>query len=614
MKKLIFAGLACALCLFSCKKESKETRTSESGNQVKLSGKTAAIPSNPFKAPLYWNPYEYNITTDNYIPESEWSANINWMETNLKPYGYKMICIDGWGDDGKYNTNGYRTTHSSNWTKTYAEWSTILQGKGMTLGIYNNPLWIIKSAADAGVKIKGTNIPLSSIMNEGENATWFKWVQVDKPGAMEYVKGYVDYYGAMGVKYLRVDFLSWYESGQDRNMGRVGATHTLAQYQKALRWIREACDARGMMFSVVMPNLFNEAATELQYGHMIRINDDAGTAQWDRFNNIARGQKRVGWSVYSNAFDGYTYWSKLTGKNKMILDGDFIRLNTFANDEEKKTVISAHLMAGGPVSVSDRYNSIGNDLWLYQNTEMLDLNVNWFVGKPLTNDPTNPQSQVWKGQLPNGDWVVGLFNREDTWQTRSINFVNDLAITGNATVRDMWKHQDLGTTAQSFSQVLAPHACLILKIVKTTGGIFNGATYEIVARNSGKAFDISANSLLNGALLNQWTYGSAANQKFKIESNGDGYYRIMAMHSGKVLDIVGGSLNDDVSAHQWDLTPGVNSQEWSFVDVGAGYYKIVNRNSGKVLDVYGASTADGAAIKQFTYTGSPNQQFSLIKL
>lgn len=602
------------MIFLSCKKQLSEEQQQVVAKSDKLNSSTAAIPSNPYKAPLYWNPYEYNIIQEQtggpgYIPESEWANNINWFEQNLKPHGYKMICIDGWGDDGQYNQHGYRTTHSSNWTHNYAWWSANLQSRGMTLGIYNNPLWIIKSAADAGVMIKGTNIPLSSIMKESENALWFKWVQVEKPGAEQYVKGYIQYYADMGVKFLRVDFLSWFEDGIDQNMGTVGPQRPKAYYETALRWMKEACDANGMFLSLVMPHLYNDAATELNYGHMIRINDDTGDGGWHRFSDNVRGQKRPIWSQYSNPFDGYTYWSKVSGRNKMILDGDFIRLNTFANDNEKKSVISLHLIAGGPVSVSDRYNSIGNNLWLYQNSELLALNTNGFVGKPLTNDPTNPLSQVWKGQMSNGDWIVGLFNRENTAQTRSINFVTDLGISGNAKVRDLWKHEDVGTTS-TFSAEVPAHGCVILKIVPSSGGIVNGGIYRVTARHSGKALDVAASSTANGALIHQWDYAGASNQKWKIESTGDGYYKITAIHSNKALDIVGGSLNDNVNAHQWDFL-NAESQKWSFVELSGGFYKIINKKSGKALDVYASSSVNGAAVKQFTYGGGNNQQFSL---
>lgn len=435
----------------------------------------AQNPVNPYKSPLYWTVYEHNFlkekagVADNYIPESEWLANINWVETNLKPFGYNMICIDGWGNVD-YNQYGYRTKHSSNWVHDYAWWSAELQNRGMTLGIYDNPLWVNINAANAGVKVKGTNIALSTLINTSENAKWFTWLQVDKPGAEQYVKGYIQHYADMGVKYLRVDFLSWYESGWDRYMGTVGVSRPVANYQTALRWMREACDANNMLLSLVMPHLNNDAANEQLYGHMIRINEDCAEGGWSRFSELARGVKRSGWSQYGNAFDGYIYWSKIAGRGKMILDGDFIRLNTFSNDEERKSVLSLHLMAGGPVTIADQYSTIGNSVWIYQNQELMALNADDFVGKPLSNDPTNALSQVWKGQLSNGDWVVGFFNRESTIQTRSINFQQELGITGNAYVRDLWAHTNIGT-ATSLSKQLGVHACQVYKI--STAPIFS---------------------------------------------------------------------------------------------------------------------------------------------
>ena len=88
---------------------------------------------------------------------------------------------------------------------------------------------------------------------------------------------------------------------------------------------------------------------------MIRINEDCGgeDAGWGRFNNMERGQRFSTWSQWHSAFDGYTYWSYISGRGKIILDGDFIRLNKFKNDDERKTVISLNLIAGGPVSVAD---------------------------------------------------------------------------------------------------------------------------------------------------------------------------------------------------------------------------------------------------------------------
>jgi hypothetical protein len=420
---------------------------------------------NAFKAPLYWTTYEYNFKVDGSIPEKEWTANIDWVEKNLKPYGYDMVSIDGWGDE-VYNQDGYRSSHSREWTHDYAWWSKNLQARGMKLGIYNNPLWIIKAAADAGIKIKGTHIPIKSLLDESEKAK-FNWVQVDRPGAEQYVKGCVQYYGDMGVRYLRVDFLSWYESGQDRYLGRVGPSHTKAQYEKALRWIREACDANGIFLSLVMPSLNNEGEEEVRYGDMFRVDEDCDKGTWGRFSEYRRGQRLPGWSQYGGPFDGLTYWSNVAGRGQVILDPDFLRLNTFATDGEKKSAVSLCLMAGGPVTVADQYSTIGNNLWVYQNREMLALNSDGFVGKPLSTDPTDDASQTWEGQMSNGDWVVGFFNREKEARQRSVDFAS-LGLKSEAAVRDLWAHKDLGSM-RAYSVTVPPHGCVVVRISQGKG-------------------------------------------------------------------------------------------------------------------------------------------------
>lgn len=459
----------------------------------------------PYKPPLYWSTYEYNIIRQhfnvcyNYIPESEFLANINWVDANLKNLGYNMIEVDGWGDSKVLNENGYRTTHSQLWQHDYAWWSAFLQSRGMRLGMYMNPLWIHVAPTDTQTKIVGTDINVSSLIEnpststtppqstgnpttgnngtqnsanscgitgQSPNDTSFSWVAVERPGAEQYVKGYVKYYADMGVKFIRIDFMAWYETGYDHYLGKVGTPHSHQDYVTALRWIREACDQYGIYFSLTMANLQNEAQVERQYAHSIRVDEDVDYGEWFKLSDKNRGQRFLNiWSQYANAMDGFAYWSYLSGRNRVRLDGDFIRINTFATDSEKRTAISAHLMAGGLIGVADQYDTIGNDLWVYQNPEMLALNSDDFVGKPLTNDPTNQNSQIWTGKMSNGDGIVALFNRESTTQTRSLSF-SDLGLAGTAAVRDLWQHADLGSMS-SVSVQVPPHGSMVLKL---TGG------------------------------------------------------------------------------------------------------------------------------------------------
>lgn len=596
----------------------------------------AQVPANPYKAPLYWDVYENNFVkekagvSDNYISEEEWLANINWVDKNLKQHGYNMICIDGWGDQD-YNQYGYRTKHSHAWKHDYAWWSDELQKRGMTLGIYDEPLWVNVAAANAGIKVKGTDIPLSTLINKNEGAMWFTWLQVDKPGAEEYVKGYVQHYADMGVKYLRVDFLSWFESGYDRNIGTVGPNRPVAYYDKALKWMREACDANGMFLSLVMPNLYNDAATELKYGHMIRINEDCAEGGWGRFSDNARGQQRAGWSQFANPFDGFIYFSKISGRGKMILDGDFIRLNTYANDDERRSVISLHLMAGGPLTISDQFNTIGSSIKFYQNEEMLELNKDGFVGSPLSNDPNNSKSQIWKGQMSNGDWIIALFNRENAMVNRSINFQTELGLGGNAFVRDLWSHTDLGTM-NGISKNIPAHGCMVFRISSNPEKVLS-PTFNQVEGSYKNKINLSIASLTTGALIYYTTDGSEpgiSSMKYSqtFEINNTSVIKALAVKEGMVDSYISSSeyLIGESKAqfamyvagtfNDWNLSQvelhntGGNNWESDAIWIEKGDQELKFANSPRWYgDDWGNSSGMSGTL-ELTTGGAPNVRFT----
>ncbi len=449
--------------------------------------------ADPYKPPLYWSTYEYHIvrqqensstpdtsgsTAENYIPEAEFRANIDWVAANLKPYGYETIEVDGWGDTQTLSEHGYRASHSQHWQHDYAWWSDYLRSRGMRLGMYANPLAVLVPATDMQTKIAGTDILVSSLIDTSEDTT-FRWVKVDRPGAEEYVKGYIAYYASMGIHHLRVDFLSWYENGFDRYLGRVGPDRPREHYATALRWMREAADEHGMYLSVAMAHLYNEAEFERRYAHSFRINEDVDYGEWWKFSEKNRGRRFENWSQWANAADGFTYWSYLSGRDQVRHDGDFMRMNTYATDVERRTVLSMHLLAGGPIAVADRHNTIGENLWVYQNEEMLALHADGFVGKPRVHDPTSEASQVWTGRMSNGDVIVGLFNRESTPRTRSLSFA-DVGIEGEATVRDLWQRAPL-PAMDAISVELAPHASMILRLTPGASTPCNAQSIEVGA-------------------------------------------------------------------------------------------------------------------------------------
>ena len=69
------------------------------------------------KAPLYWSVYEYCIeqehagvsNSDMDLTEAQWDEIINWVATDLKPYGYDIVCTDGFIPMQAKDASGYMT-------------------------------------------------------------------------------------------------------------------------------------------------------------------------------------------------------------------------------------------------------------------------------------------------------------------------------------------------------------------------------------------------------------------------------------------------------------------------------------------------------------------------
>lgn len=424
------------------------------------------------KAPLYWSVYEYcydqerqGVGTIDISPE-EWDKIIDFVATNLKPHGYDMICTDGFIAMLATDNSGYMTQYGSISLKDLV---AKCKAKGLKLGVYDNPLWI---HGPRDTKIEGTDYTFGNlyyngstqVVNPGVDDTWFHWIVAENPGAKEYIDGFFKHYKELGVEFIRMDFLSWYEDGKDRAMGVVGRGYGRESYARAMAYIGEAAKKYGIFTSLVMPHNFNDAEIEARYGNMMRIVCDTGGGGWWHTSAQDKGKSYASWPQCMNQFDGFTYWSHLSGRNKIILDGDFIRLNKFDTDAERETVISLQLMAGGPVSAADQYSTIGNNLKFYVNDELLALNKDGFVGKPLSDKLGDKKNEIWYGQMSNGDYVVGLFNRGDNTASVSLR-LSDIGIGGEMKVRDLWKHTDEGK-ASVVSANIPAHGCKIVKLAK----------------------------------------------------------------------------------------------------------------------------------------------------
>ena len=478
---MILVVTLCSLVLCSCT-DYGEMMTPSDSNRVTLPELPHIENMHSYKAPLYWSIYEHMKTGDAegrgpdecvYTLE-QWIEVLDWMQRELLPFGYDMVCTDGSGTFRAEDGSPYMTHQSS---LDFKEFVQAAHARGIRVGIYDNPMWV---HCGEDVLIPGTEYTAGSliydpdsdeyVVHPGHKDIWHVWALATHAGAREWIDGFFKYYHEIGVDMIRMDFLNWYEDGYSRlEQDYCGPGYGRVNYAKAISWCAESANKYGIFLSLVMPNLYNDAEIEAEYSNMFRIVSDTWDGTWSFTSGYERGRSWENWPNCRNQFDGFTKWSHLAGKGKVILDGDFTRLNTYASDAEKEFAISIQLMAGGPIAASDRPTTMGDNIRFYTNTEMLALNADRFVGHPLDDALNSPGSNIWYGDMTDGSHIIGFFNREDVEQEFSLKF-SELGFSGEYDVRDLWKHADEGR-ASELHPIVPAHGC---KIVKLT----NGATVE----------------------------------------------------------------------------------------------------------------------------------------
>lgn len=481
--------------------------------------------------PLYWMAYESPFEQDHFLEEDRWDKNFEWLvDSGFVNAGYDMMSTDGWVEGAQeINENGYVTKYNAGWSKTWKGMADQLAAKGVKLGVYYDPLWVTAAAYNSDATIVGTDIPVSHLVNtEFGHFSNFKaqdipdvesirskewcqvgqpalyWLDTDQAGAEEYIKGYVKFFADQGVSFLRVDFLGWYENGiggDGKQNGKPAFGTT--RYEKALKWMSEACDEYRVTLSLVMPNQYNHAEVELKYGDMMRVNEDVSNGGWDNhtkgpekgwpndhISGRRRGQWQPDWAQWGNTFDALTGWADVGGRGQMVLDADFLRMARFdvvretedterrlnteeekiIADAQKRSAVSLVAVSGSPICIADQYDTINENApegvdngYYYKNEEILALNKAGLVAKPMGLG----ESERWAGQLPDGSWIVALFNRDRSVKTQNLNFLDDLGIEGTASVRDLWKHENLGKLSE-YSVDLAACDSVVLKITPNT--------------------------------------------------------------------------------------------------------------------------------------------------
>jgi type II secretory pathway pseudopilin PulG len=145
--------------------------------------------------------------------------------------------------------------------------------------------------------------------------------------------------------------------------------------------------------------------------------------------------------------------------------------------------------------------------------------------------------------------------------------------------------------------------------------VLASGTYVVsTACEGGRALDIEAASLQDGARMLLWDRHNAPNQQFALQFVPEtGYYTMINVSSQKSVDVTASSIQSGVQVIQWASHGGLN-QQWAVIASGntvSGQptYYIISANSGLSLDVNAGNASNNGTIIQWPLHGESNQQW-----
>jgi len=223
---------------------------------------------------------------------------------------------------------------------------------------------------------------------------------------------------------------------------------------------------------------------------------------------------------------------------------------------------------------------------------------------------------TYKVVLKSDGTISGTIN--GTWSARANTYYCTMVINGVTYKGVFFKQYDESTShkeTMTFSLIGNNNQCIWgSKISNSTSTPALDGDYYIKSVHSGLYLDIPNGSSSNGVLLQQWSYNGSHAQKFRLVSDGNGYYAILTGASGykSAVDVENFSTANGANIIQWEYWGG-DCQKFQVVQVSNGVYaiktKVTNNNS--CLDVYNWSTSPGGRIAQWEYWGGACQLWYL---
>ncbi len=280
-------------------------------------------------------------------------------------------------------------------------------------------------------------------------------------------------------------------------------------------------------------------------------------------------------------------------KAEPLVDNSLINLVPYTQKSKVVDVESGSLKGGANVQAWKNNNTMGQKFVVERIAENTYAFVSVNSGLYLTASGNNVcQKSSNKGTLTKSqkwvvNWVYGGFTLTNVASKKNMTIVKSGKSGYNIKV---------AKASNSKTQVFRYQMPEVL-----TGGMY------LLTTPTGHAIQITKESVNSGKNAQVWKRNATGAQKWRIQSEGNGYYSIRCVRSNRVLDIKGSSTKNNTGVQLWDYN-GSKGQLWKGVAAEKDGWIHLQAANGMYLSASNDGNKNGIAVK---VTSSPKRALEL---
>lgn len=271
-----------------------------------------------------------------------------------------------------------------------------------------------------------------------------------RPGSRGYQFQDARQYAAWGIDYLKYDWCS--NEGQNAR----------AAYQTMSDAIK--LSGRPIVFSICEWGENEPWKWGKGIGHMWRVTPDIRDCYQCKFDWGGVGVL----DIIDIMADLYPYAGPGHWNDAEMLEVG----NGGMNKEEYKTHFSMWCMLATPLMAGNDLRKMDADTKeILTNKEVIAVNQDK-LGEQVRRFMDMGEKEIWAKPLANGELAICFLNRTENvwkldydWHKQTIYFADEVNIHKKEyKIRDLWKHQDIGTTKSHTQYEIAPHGVLMVRL------------------------------------------------------------------------------------------------------------------------------------------------------